>query len=600
MEIYQCDKKNPRKLCTMGTLFRLAKWATNRMNLEPARTATFTYVALKEATLKRGLLCGSLLLGAILAINGDSFGGDGISYLDMGDALFGGHWKAILNGLWSPLYPALLGFTRYFIKSSMHWEPLTIQLANFAIYAAALFSFQFFWEELLKLCRVPASQHTRYETLSDVQFWILGYAIFLFVHLDSVTSTTPDMLLSSFVLLSSGLVIKIRLRGPSVRHSCLLGLSLGLGYLGKAVMLPLSGVFLAITALLTRPRRLSLSYSLVSLFVFVALVFPYIFEMSQEKGRFTLGEAGALNYGWHVNGLPFVHWHGGDPRFGRPVHPTRQIYSSPAVFEFATSDTETYPPWYAPSVWMEGFRLNLNSRDQFAALKRNLRAYLGILRTQGALVVGILVLWGTSKRLSQIPLEFLARWYVWGPAATAFVLYALVWVESRYLSPFLMLTWGAMLATVRLPKGRSSWHLVRLVTITVASILAIQTVDLTRKNMIEARELAKAEMQIAEGLSTKNILPGCKIAVIDAKLGEDWQKLLRVSVIAEIPAEEQEKFWSLAPAERARVFEVLQKNGSTALIVPGIPKRRSTDGWERIGNSQAYLRFLSHEPESSP
>jgi hypothetical protein len=51
-----------------------------------------------------------LVLGLLQAWAGrHSMQSDGISYLDMGDAIVRGDWRMALNGYWSPLYPFLLG-----------------------------------------------------------------------------------------------------------------------------------------------------------------------------------------------------------------------------------------------------------------------------------------------------------------------------------------------------------------------------------------------------------------------------------------------------------------------------------------------------------
>src|SRR5882672_2481793 len=47
---------------------------------------------------------------------------DGVSYLDIGDRLWGGDGHALLNGYWSPLYGALLGLAMKIVKPSPYWE----------------------------------------------------------------------------------------------------------------------------------------------------------------------------------------------------------------------------------------------------------------------------------------------------------------------------------------------------------------------------------------------------------------------------------------------------------------------------------------------
>src|ERR1700676_1137355 len=278
----------------------------------------------------------SITLGLIVALCGDSFGGDGVSYLDMGDYFFAGDRKAIINGLWSPLFPFLHGLTRWIFKPTMMWEPVLVQSTNFVIYVSTVLAFHFFWGELFCLNKTlsrKASQASS-RSLSDNEFWIFGYSIFLFVHLDLVTSTTPDMLLSTMIYLLAAQVLRIRLHGITLPGFCLLGLLLGAGFLAKAVMLPLAGAFLIGAILPHFRQRFLFVYGLAALALFVGVVSPYLYEVSREKGQFTTGEAARLNYAWHVNGAPFAHWQGELASLGTPEHPTRKISSSPNIYEF--------------------------------------------------------------------------------------------------------------------------------------------------------------------------------------------------------------------------------------------------------------------------
>src|ERR1700682_4569430 len=128
----------------------------------------------------------SISLGLILAVCGASFQGDTISYLDMGDYFFAGDWRAILNGLWSPLFPFLHGLTRWFFKPTMMWEPVLVQSTNFVIYVSTVLAFHFFWGELFCLYKTLSGKASQVSSssLSENEFWIFGYSIFLFAHLD--------------------------------------------------------------------------------------------------------------------------------------------------------------------------------------------------------------------------------------------------------------------------------------------------------------------------------------------------------------------------------------------------------------------------------
>lgn len=545
--------------------------------------------------LKWSLCSVSICLGMILALRGDWYSGDTISYLDMGDRFFAGDHGAILNGLWSPLFPFLHGLTRWLVKPSMRWEPMVFQLTNLLIYITTVFSFQFFWGTALRLCRHLSEREgqIRFAILSDGEFWSFGYAIFLFMHLDLVTCGTPDMLLSTSVYLAAGLVLRAQLSGPTLRRFCLLGLLLGLGFLTKAVMLPLAGVFLA-AAVLPRLRWPPVfSYALVSVFVFSAVASPYVFALSKKVRHFTTGEAGSLNYAWHVNGIPFVHWQGGRPQLGTPLHPTRKISSSPAIYEFATPVSGIYPPWDDPFYWNEGFHPRFDWADQLSTFKANLVRYLRGLEAQGVLIAGILVLLAMRQKDRKMLQECAAIWFVWAPALAAFAIYSAVWVEERYVAQFFVMLWAAVLTLVRLPEGSHNRRLIRSVSVVVLILMSMRIGAIFVRDAVSGHDNAETQMQIAEGVAEKGVQRGEKVAVIGAETGEGWQHLSRISIVAEIPYEEKNQFWAADQAERARICEILAKTGAVVLIAPEIPGWASTSGWERIGQASVYIYHLN-------
>src|SRR5271157_1365809 len=68
---------------------------------------------------------------------------DGISYLDMGDALVRGDWKIGINAYWSPLYPWLQGVALRLLKPSAYSQFTVVHFVNFLIYLFALWCFDF-------------------------------------------------------------------------------------------------------------------------------------------------------------------------------------------------------------------------------------------------------------------------------------------------------------------------------------------------------------------------------------------------------------------------------------------------------------------------
>jgi hypothetical protein len=74
---------------------------------------------------------------------------DGISYLDMGDAIARGDWSMATNAYWSPLYPALLGITIKLLHPSPHWQFTVVHMVNFVIFGLAFVCFDLFMRALI-------------------------------------------------------------------------------------------------------------------------------------------------------------------------------------------------------------------------------------------------------------------------------------------------------------------------------------------------------------------------------------------------------------------------------------------------------------------
>jgi hypothetical protein len=65
-----------------------------------------------------------------------SIGPDGMSYLDLSDAVVDGRWSRLVNLYWSPLYPLLVGVGRLVAGAGPRWEVLTLHAVNVACFVA--------------------------------------------------------------------------------------------------------------------------------------------------------------------------------------------------------------------------------------------------------------------------------------------------------------------------------------------------------------------------------------------------------------------------------------------------------------------------------
>lgn len=543
----------------------------------------------------------------------------GVSYLDMGDAYFRGDWATAINGFWSPLYSLPLGLAMRLIRPSPEHEFPVVHLVNYLIYLCALFAFDFFLRELMRVYkerntsrnderfaeRGPATE----AMLPDWVWQALGYTLFIWCTLGLITlvSTSPDLLLSVFVYMALALVLRIRRRVDPLRSFFILGLVLGIGYLAKAPLLPISFGFLLVA--LTWSGKIGRSSRLLMAFAlgFALTAGPFITALSISKGRFTTGDSGKLNYLWHVNKVPFFHWQGEDSRYGTLVHPTRKIFDSPTILEFGTPLNATYPPWYDPSYWYEGASPKFNLDQQFAALKVSAGVYLELFtyRSHLLILLGFMILlYQSGKRWFRGLRE---EWLLLVPSILAFAMYAVVHVEPRYLGPFVPALWLGLFSSLRLPARKSSQ---KLISYTIIPVVLIVMTTVTAKSTYTFYSAVRnatsnapvdgatqlTQVQLSDALRDRGLKPGDGVGLLNFDPSwlpvTHWARLGRLRIIAEMPNSEADRFFAMPDSRRREAIEAFAKAGARALIAASVPPDKTLPGWERLGKTNYYVLQL--------
>src|SRR5260370_18533989 len=111
----------------------------------------------------------------------------------------------------------------------------------------------------------------------------------------------PDMLISVFLYLDVGMLLRMR-RAPARWNRYLaLGALLGIGYLAKAPMLPIGVVVLAATLFVVADWRPALKMAAGGLALMFLIGSLYFVPLSRPQGHFTLGESYALNSVLHLD-----------------------------------------------------------------------------------------------------------------------------------------------------------------------------------------------------------------------------------------------------------------------------------------------------------
>ena len=527
---------------------------------------------------------------------------DGVSYLDIADAYIAADWSAAINEYWSPLYSWILGAATLLTRPSPYWESTVVHLVNFGIYALCLGSFELLITRLIRALRhdgTPGGDRSSGGT--DEWAWrLLGYSLFLWsaLALISVTAVTPDMCVAALTYLACAILLGPNDRVTGWWPSFALGLTLGLAYLAKAAMLPLAFVFIASTFVAWRmPWRVSLRRVGLAAAGFALLAAPFVVAMSKAKGRPTWGAVARIAYAWCIDGaVPSIHCDAEAGERGTVIHATRQISDVPAIYEFASPIAGSYPPWYDPSYWYDGVRSRLAPSR---LLSRLLVHSLEYLRFLAPVVTAFAILWWASGK-------FAVRHGAWRqfatltlPAAAALVMYGAVYIQPRYVGPFLVLLSLGAFASVRLNLG-SGAPVLRGAAVGLATVLMTPLVVSLSLNAIvlvarqdTAGRSAHKQWRVAEALQRAGVRTHDSVAAMGGELAPYWARLARVKVVAEIPAaDDANGFWASDSGARARVTDVLAAAGAKAIVAKSLPTWARSDAWLALNGTGYYVLVL--------
>lgn len=522
---------------------------------------------------------------------------DGISYLDLIDAFLKGQWQEVFNSYWNPLYPGLLALGFWLLKPPPEKEFLTLHLVNFGIYLLSLACFEFFLRQLFRHLQ------QRFSLLSPkrlILFRVIAYTLFIYFSLifQRVPLETPDMCLAGLIYLAEGLFLKIYQEEGSWVPPFLLGLVLGIGYLAKAVMLPLGLLMILVAGRVIQGHRSQRRVGLL-LTGFLLVTSPYILALSLTKGEFTLGQTGQMNYLWYVHRVRFYTYQSDYPVRGKALHPLRKLSNHPLIYEYGTPIKGTYPRWYDPFYWYEGIQPQWNLKAQLWALGRNLLRCARIFTfwLSEILVIFLLCYFLSSNR-SLWKKEIKTLWFLLLPSLFALALYSLVIIEKRYIGAFLLISWIALLSGLtfaQFPKKRKG--IVYASLLWMILLLGIKISSVTANDSLYYQKLfqSPAYPKIANYLKQIGIRPGDKVACIGYANWENhvfWARLARVRIVAEVPASNMNPFWTIYGRKGKEILKTFRRTGAKILVVQYVPEWALSDGWKKIPGTNYYFYRL--------
>jgi hypothetical protein len=282
------------------------------------------------------------------------------------------------------------------------------------------------------------------------------------------------------------------------------------------------------------------------------------------------------------------------------MHPTRKIFSDPAVYEFSSPVPGSYSPWYDPSYWYDGARPHFVLKDQLWALFRAANVYFKILSKSGALWVVLVAFLVVRKKLVAWGKFCPGAWLVVLPSIAAMAMYSLVLVEFRYVAPFELMLILWMVARLRLLTVAEQRLLQRfqLVVIlapalTVAGAVAIDLFDAIQNKPYEP-------CVVAQQLHIMGIPTGTDVGFIGTGLEAYWAHLAGVRIIAEIPPTERQRLVASDAARRHQVLAIFASTGAKAVLTRNADVANPADGWRPIPGTHHFIwqqPWLIAEPE---
>ena len=136
---------------------------------------------------------------------------DGLSYLDLASEGLSGGPSKLVNGYWSPAYPALLSIAMLLFRPSAGQEFPLVHFVNFLIFVFDMWAFSFFlrnWSEATSNGEVVVESTNKKSYVTHFAFSMFLWFTLTFIGVEVVT---PDLGVAAIVFLAAGISCRLAL-----------------------------------------------------------------------------------------------------------------------------------------------------------------------------------------------------------------------------------------------------------------------------------------------------------------------------------------------------------------------------------------------------
>lgn len=532
-------------------------------------------------------------------------GYDGVCYLDISDAYLRGDWRNALNGYWSPLYSWILGFFLALLRPTLKWEFPVVHLADFLIYLISLGAFEFCLNGVIRAYQQRASGPPGHPAflLPEWALRIWGYVLFIWTSLQLIQmkTVTPDMAVAAWTYLAVGIVLRVQLGDLRRGLFVALGTVLGLGFLTKAIMLPLSLVIFLAAFSTVPSRRTALLRLVEALFCFTLVVAPFVAALSLSQGRLTLGDSPRLNYGWNAGTLVFS---AETPRYAGWIR-AKKISESPLAYGSEINRGGTFPEFYDPASVLQEAAVRFDGKRQWRTFLKNMRFYrrLFVKDQWGPLILCPILLFWLGVKKGGFLIDMASQRILIASSVALLGIYSLVVVETRYIGAAVLLLLLALFCSVAAGQPVGHWRkpltgallAFSLWTIGPMILKSADNVRFLWRDMICPEDSpTRVNLHAAEAFIRLGIHPGDKVALIgNPPVPAFWARLARVQITAYVKPDQRDGYWAADKAAQTHLHSLLAGCGMKALVLadvpPGVTLPRS---WARLGNTHWQVTLL--------
>lgn len=518
---------------------------------------------------------------------------DSISYFDMSDGvLHGQDWHRLINGMYSALYPFLLGVFRRTFHVSPGNEIAASHLFGVVLFIFAFACFEFFLVSAVRELEARTEILGGNPASSPLPKWAfvsIAYCVFLWSAIQHISLEIPraDMLLSGFIFLAAGFLLRMSHQPARWKSYLGFGVVLGVGILAKEAMLPIGLLMLASTLFIVEDWRPALKMAAAAAVLMFLIGCLYFVPLSLQRGHFTLGEAGRSVYTVNVDQAS-PHWYLqtiGSAK-GSFLHPPQKIFSDPPTYAFPFPFRVTEPLRYDQSYWLAGVRPHLALGREAAAIKLSIKTFARLFRELGVVLGTILVLAFLCGGKDQIRAALLRAWPVWSIGLVGCAMYAVIVVEPRYVTAFLTLFCVGILVGLPIP-AELGHKIAQLAVIATVALLLIPVAHRVYAAYAPHTNESFEAAQVLQGLGIKAEDHVARIGVGNADI--TVERILRTEIVAEVDKDRSTEFWKAPLSTQQALLNVFASQGVKAVIAtsPALNAENHLE-WIHLGSTQYW------------